>query len=145
MIGTLTYIDYITFCYNTSIHRSTGYTPYFLMHGTEARWNIDVVIDRNGKVRTLMNMQLSCWKRLETAYILTRGTLDQAAAYEKSWYDRRVKEATFQDGEKVRVLDQRGYPGQTLKWQLPYRQIATVIRKLNDVTVPGHSAGLATT
>ena len=128
------YIDYITFCYNTSIHRSTGYTPYFLMHGTEARWNIDAVIDRKRESQNVNEYAAELLERLETAYILTRGTLDQAAAYEKSWYDRRVKEATFQDGEKVRVLDQRGYPGQTPKWQLPYLQIATVIRKLNDVT-----------
>ena len=139
------YIDYITFCYNASIHRSTGYTPYFLMHGTEARWNIDAVIDRKRESQNVNEYAAELLERLETAYILTRGTLDQAAAYEKSWYDRRVKEATFQDGEKVRVLDQRGYPGQTPKWQLPYRQIATVIRKLNDVTYLVTAPGLATT
>jgi len=72
--------------------------------------------------------------RLEEAHRLTREQLGVAAAYSKSWYDRRVKKQDFTDGEAVRILDQRGYARRTPKWQLPYRQIGKIVRKLNDVT-----------
>jgi len=45
-----------------------------------------------------------------------------------------VKVENFEVGEKVRVLDLRGYVRRTAKWALPYRQIGTVVKKLNDVT-----------
>jgi hypothetical protein len=32
------------------------------------------------------------------------------------------------------ILDQRGYARRTPKWQLPYRVVGTIIKKINDVT-----------
>ena len=45
-----------------------------------------------------------------------------------------MKLQIFEAGEQVRILDQRGYARRTPKWQLPYRQVGTVVRKLNEVT-----------
>jgi len=68
------------------------------------------------------------------AHQYARDQLGAAAAYSKGWYDKRVKQQNFEEGEAVRVLDQRGYPRRTPKWQLPYRQVGRVERKINDVT-----------
>src|SRR5437899_2729735 len=32
----------IAFCYNASVNKSTRYSPFFLLHGTEPRWDIDL-------------------------------------------------------------------------------------------------------
>ena len=32
----------VAFCYNGSVHESTRYTPFFLMHGSEPRWDVDI-------------------------------------------------------------------------------------------------------
>jgi hypothetical protein len=128
------YLNYITFCYNTSVHQSTGYTPYFLMHGSEARWNLDVLVDHKGSKTNVNAYAAELLDRLEEAYFITRKSLGETAAYEKNWYDKRVKQKNFEIGEEVRVLDLRGYIRRTPKWSLPYRQIGVVVNKLNDVT-----------
>jgi len=128
------YLNYIAFCYNTSTHQSTGYTPYFLMHGSEARWNLDTLLDTKAAKMDVNAYAAELLGRLEEAHRLTRESLGRMSAYEKNWYDKRVKVENFEVGEKVRVLDLRGYVRRTAKWALPYRQIGTVVKKLNDVT-----------
>jgi len=128
------YLAYITFCYNTSVHQSTGYTPYFLMHGMEARWNMDVLLDNHATGGSANAQAADMAERLAEAHQAAREQLQAAAAYSKAWYDRKAKQQVFAEGEPVRVLDQRGYARRTPKWQLPYRVVGTVVRKLNDVT-----------
>jgi len=85
------YLDYITFCYNTSVLQSIGYTPHFLMHGSEARWNIDVLLDNKARKCDVNAYAAELLDRLDEAYRIIRNSLGQTAAYEKSWYDKRVK------------------------------------------------------
>ena len=35
------HLSYIAFFYNASVNESTGFSPYFIMHGFEPRWDID--------------------------------------------------------------------------------------------------------
>jgi len=41
---------------------------------------------------------------------------------------------TFDVGAKVRIYNPRRYQGRSLKWQLHFKDVGTVQRKLNDVT-----------
>ena len=51
-----------------------------------------------------------------------------------NWYDRRVHPVTFTVGEKVRVFNDSTKPGLCPKWLYYYKDVATVIKRLNDVT-----------
>ena len=95
---------------------------------------MDVLLDQQVKSRSNNEYAAEVADRLKEAYRLTREKLGAAAAYSKRWYDRKVKQQLFEEGEAVRVLDQRGYAKWTPKWQLPYSQVGKIIRRLNDVT-----------
>ena len=34
----------VMFAYNTSVHSKTGFTPYFLMFGVEARFSSEILV-----------------------------------------------------------------------------------------------------
>ena len=103
------YLPYIAFCYNTSIHSGTSYTPYFLMHGSEARWNIDLLLDSEVNAKSANEHAASVSTRLAEAYRLTRENLGTAAVYSKAWYDQRASGRQYSEGESVRVLNSKGY------------------------------------
>ena len=97
------YLAYITFCNNTSLHQSTGYTPHSLMHGTEARWNMDYLLSSHATSCTPNEHATVLMDRLEEAYRLMRKHLGSAAVYSKGWYDKKIKQQNFEVGERIRL------------------------------------------
>ena len=104
------------------------------MHGTEARWNMDYLLSSHAASCTPNEHATELMNRLKDAYRLTREHLGSVAVYSKGWYDKKVTQQNFEVGERIRLLDQRGHTKRTPKWQLPYRQIESVVRKLSEVT-----------
>jgi len=95
---------------------------------------MDVLLDNHADGGSVNAQAADVAERLAEAHQAAREQLQAAAAYSKAWYDRKAKQQVFSEGESVRVLDQRGYAKRTPKWQLPYRVVGTVVKKLNDVT-----------
>jgi len=56
----------------------------------EARWNIDVLLDNMARKSDVNAYAAELLDRLDEAYRITRDSLGQTAAYEKSWYDRSL-------------------------------------------------------
>lgn len=66
------FLSQVAFPYNTSVHTSTGFTPYFLTHGREARTPMDVVLGPMGQVLSLV-LSSGAWTwRLTRQKITTR-------------------------------------------------------------------------
>ena len=45
------YLPYITFVYNTTVHRTTGATPYSMIFGREAQYPIDLLVPNPRETR----------------------------------------------------------------------------------------------
>ena len=71
---------------------------------------------------------------LEQAHEIARDHLHTNATRMKDWYDRKIKPQHFTEGQKVKILNLRLYPGKTNKWMLRFTDEGIIKQKINDVT-----------
>ena len=121
------FIEPALFAYRTTKHSTTKYTPYYLMHGKEARLPIDEeelpeeVEDFStlllGKMYELINLEE---KRDQALY-----NIEQSQEKQKKRHDERIKEVTFEIGEQVLLKDsakEKQWSGKLeSKWKGPYK------------------------
>ena len=65
---------------------------------------------------------------------LTREHLRTTASRMSDWYDQKVKVQEIAPGDQVYVLNLWLYQGKCPKWLRRYSDVATVIRRINQVT-----------
>ena len=129
------HLSYIAFFYNASVNESTGFSPYFIMHGFEPRWDIDFKLGTLEREPYSVNDYADVLvNRLEEAHELVREQLRVTANRMKEWYDKKVHSVNFNVGDEVFVLNLRLYPGRCHKWTRRYTDVAEVVEKINDVT-----------
>ena len=105
----------LAFAYNSTIHKSTGFTPFYLMFGRESRLPIDTVfrIDEDGG-----KLSEKSWKRfvdewketMKQAYEVATRNMEKASGYNKKYFDGKHKMAnpvTLQKGDRVLVQNVR--------------------------------------
>ena len=125
----------VAFAYRTSEHEATGFSPYFLMHGREARIPADLVYgpppDEPEANHDFVAEQQAT---LREAFDLTRQQLGKAASRRKRTYDLRARPQTFSVGEKVWCLVPRRRQGRYRKWQCLYEGPFRVTKVLGPVS-----------
>src|SRR5258708_14387309 len=128
------HLAYVAFCYNASVHESTQYTPYFLVHGEEPRWDIDLQLGGEGKTQYSVNDYADLLvNRLEYAHQVARDHLHVTASRMKDWYDKKVHVKQFLAGDEVYILNQRVYPGRCPKWVRGYSYKGVIVERVNNV------------
>jgi len=129
------------FCYNSSPHSSTGFSPHFIMTGQEPKWNIDFLLSNNEPLSiSVPEYTSNVVNRLERAHALVREHLSITAERSSTWYNSHVQKHTFGEGDRVRVHYPRRYKGKSPKWQSFYKTEGVVTKRLNDVTYVVQSA-----
>ena len=129
------HIRKVCMAYNSSVHSSTGYTPFFLMFGRQARLPVDLMY---GVTQNQTDSPSEFVKRLkstlEQAYALCRNKANLTHQHQKEFYDQRIHGNPFQQGDLVWLHSPVIRPGASKKlhhpWQGPYR----VIKRLSDST-----------
>ena len=125
----------VAFCYNASTHESTQFSPFFLMHGMEPRWDVDLCLEDEVRTPYTPNAYADLLiHRLESAHTLIRDSLQTTASRMSDWYDRKVKAQDFQVGDEVFVLNLCLYQRRCPKWVRRYSDVAVVVKKINQVT-----------
>lgn len=146
MLGTLNptnkqrwsqHVAFLVHAYNCSRNESTGYSPYFLMFGREARLPFDVCfgLSSGGEYKTTHHRYVEeLRKDLSHAYHLASEASGKNHLKNKRNYDHRVRVHKLQEGDHV-LVRALGVPGKHKlkeKWHLqPY----VVVGKLPNLPV----------
>jgi len=133
-----THLSAIAVACRNSIQETTGFSPFFLMFGREARIPADLVygtppaadLDPDVPLSDLVQAQK---EHLQQAYESTRQHLGLVAQRRKRQYDMCTGTQEFPDGPPVWVLVPRRRTGRYPRRQSLYQGPFTILRRLNVV------------
>ena len=123
----------VCLAYNSSVQASTGYTPFFLMFGREARLPIDIMYGAAEEEAADVPEHVTKTKKtLESAYSRVRERLNTSHQRQKENYDKKVHGKSFVGGDLVWLHTMVVPRGKSKKlhhpWTGPYR----IVSKLSD-------------
>ena len=130
------HLPFVLMAYRSSVHSSTGCTPFMMLHGREQNLPVDVMFPTAAETGPgpQCGPEYVEWMRraIATAHEFARAHLDKAALRQKRGYDAHAKErGGFVPGDKVRYY----YPParQGNKFGKPWIGPFTVVKKVTDV------------
>jgi hypothetical protein len=123
------FLDVAAFVYNTAVHSSTGYSPFYLMYGREAREPDDLMPPARNRNLTDVNMLFS--QQWYDAIKIAKDRLIEAKEKQKFYYDRTAKRIDFKIGDRILFKQLAIVPGKfNMRWEGPY----TVVEKKSNVS-----------
>ncbi|UYV83886.1 hypothetical protein LAZ67_X000509, partial [Cordylochernes scorpioides] len=126
-------LPFITFAYNTARQESTGFTPFFLVHGREAETTLDTIFPYSSASEGEEFIQLVA-SRAEEARQIARHHIFKAQETNKLNYDARHKGKVYQPGDLVWIFTPIRRVGLSEKLLRRYFGPYKVIKKISDVT-----------
>ena len=116
-----TFLPKLCMAYNTSIQASTGYTPFYLMFGREARLPVDIMFSPPPTDATSPNEHATQLQTtLREAFERVRTNLATAHNRQKMYYDKHIHGKPIQPGDHVWLLTTAVPPGQSRKFHHPW-------------------------
>ena len=129
-------IPYLLFAYREVPQASTGFSPFELLYGRAVKGPLDIIRDTwsavgtTSKDESVITHVLTIRERLEKMRNIVKENLEEAQQVQKKAYDKRARDQTLKEGDKVLVLLPTTTNKLTAQWQGPYR----VLRQVGKVT-----------
>ena len=124
----------VCFAYNTSTHTSTGYTPFYMMYGREAKIPADIVYGTpTEQPQTHSQYASNLHRSLEKAHSQARKKMNTAAQRQKSLYDKKVHGEPYKVDDFVWLLNPAAPKGKSRKLNCPWVGPFRVVKKLSDI------------
>ena len=129
------YVSKACLAYNTSVHATTGFAPFYLMFGRQARIPVDLMYGtaepesmNYGEYATKLQESLT------KAYKLARGSLAVKQERQTELYNKKVHGEPYEVGMLVWLLNPQVPRGKSKKlhrwWTGPFK----VVKRLSEVT-----------
>ena len=124
----------VCMAYNTSVHPSTGFTPFFLMFGRQAKLPLDIIYGSTPTEPQPVHEYAKNLKRsLEDAYSRVREHLGTTVERQKEVYDLKVHGKAFEIGDLVWLHNPVVGRGMAKKLHCPWSGPFRIIKKLSSV------------
>ena len=123
------------FAYRTSLHKTTGFTPFHLVFGRTPKLPIDVMLERmeEADFQDYPPFVQGLHSKLKCAFGQTRGKLSTSHKHQKRFYDRGSRGSELEVGDRVWLYVPAVKPGKTKKLSSLWRGPYTVLDKTSPV------------
>ena len=103
----------LTFAYNSTVHKATGYSPFYLLMGRESRLRIDGAFPSfedtaKSELSVTYKQYVGNWQRkMNEAFALANRGTEKSQQYNKKQYDSRARSVDIEVGDRVLVQNCR--------------------------------------
>ena len=125
----------VCMAYNTSLNSTTGYTPFYLMFGRQARLPVDVMY--GGTItdsQSPSEYAVSLKKQLTAAFDTVRQTCKTQHERQKEQYNKRIHGDPHSVGDWVWVLNPKVPKNNTKKLFHPWKGPCKVVKRISECT-----------
>ena len=88
---------------NSFVKKSTGYSPFFLMHGHHPVTPLELLRDREESIVEPVNEFLMC---MDSTWRIAKENMNKAQEYMKKYEDRWCRLINFEEGDRVLLSTQ---------------------------------------
>ena len=128
------YLPYITFVYNTTVHRTIGATPYSMIFGREAQYPIDLFVPKPpGDPRLKLGEHAEeLNERLYEIHREAQMTMGTEQRRQREYFNRKVHVEPFKEGDLVWLFEP--HKAKSRKFYLPWHGPFDVLSRTSEVT-----------
>lgn len=114
--------------YRSQVHKSLGYSPFFLMFGREPRLPVDAEMDapHSAKSRTVSSYVDQLCDGLRNVYREAIQMSDLSSARNRTLYDRKINAFSYSSGDHVMLHRSVARRGEYYKFVRPWRPAVIV-------------------
>ena len=125
--------------YNTSVHPTTGYSPFFLMFGRPVRMPIDIMYGTpTPRPSSIPKYVKDLCGDLESAYERVQVCMGEQLDRQKELYDRKTHGEQFKQGDLVRLHTPVVSRGKSRKLHRPWTGPYRVVKRLSEAVYRIH-------